>query len=78
MEILIFLVGITAVMLFIARDRIGGPSRSKVEQGEFDANHAIGYGASVAPPGTSPGASVNAPWFAKPRANDAPRNHGAD
>lgn len=77
MEPFVFLIGVDIVMLWIARDRIGGRSRSPDEQSDFDANRPRNYGGSVAPPGTSPAATVNAPWFAKPQGQDQPHSHGA-
>ena len=76
MEILVFLVGITIVMLWIARDRIGGRSRTPNEQSDFDSNRPIGYGEFVSPPGTAPGASVNAPYFRSDHSGQGRQSHG--
>lgn len=78
METLVFLVGVVILMLWIARDRIGGPSRSKTEERDFEGHRPIGYGAVVAPPGTSRAASVQAPYFRSDQASQAGRSHGAE
>jgi hypothetical protein len=78
MEILVFLIGATAVMLFIARERIGGRSRSKAEQIDFDTSRPIGYGANISPPGTSRAATSNAPFFGRDHAAQQHRADGAE
>ena len=63
MELPVFLVVVTVLMLYAARHRIGGRSRTPAEERDFEGNRPIGYGEFISPPGTAPGASVNAPYF---------------
>ena len=78
METLVFLVGVVILMLWIARDRIGGPRRSPSEERDFEGHRPVGYGASVAPPGTARGASAQAPFFGSDRSGQAPKSDGAE
>lgn len=65
-------------MLWIARDRIGGRSRTASEQRDFEGNRPIGYGEFVAPPGTAPAAGVNAPHFRSDHSGQGQQNHDAE
>jgi hypothetical protein len=76
MELVVFLVGGFILMLWIARDRIGGRSRTPSEESDFEGNRPIGYGEFVAPPGTAPGASVNAPYFRSDHSGQGQQSHG--
>lgn len=63
MELWLFLALVVIVLAYLARGRFGRVSDSasrRAREGE-----PINYGSRVAPPGTSQGAGVNAPWFGR-------------
>lgn len=77
METLVFLIGVVILMLWIARDRIG-VGRTQRERDEIESNRPVGYGATVAPPGTARGASVQAPFFGSDRSGQTRKSDGAE
>lgn len=66
MEFWVFLGGLVVVgIVLLVRSRRGGTgTRHFGRNGHLD-DGPIGYGANVAPPGTAPGATVNAGWFSR-------------
>ena len=78
MEPFVFLIGVVMLMLWTARDRIGGRSRTPSEQRDFEAHRPINYGEFVAPPGTAPSTGVDAPFFRSDHSGQDRQSHGAD
>ena len=76
MELFVFLIVVFFGLGYLARTQVG--ARSQRERDRIEAGRPIGYGASVAPPGTSRGASVQAPFFGSEQAGQSTRSHGAD
>lgn len=76
MELPIFLVALLIVLAYLARNQVYGRGRTQRDRDAIEANRAVGYGATLAPPGTSPAASVNAPWFERTHGEDRPQSHG--
>jgi hypothetical protein len=70
---LAFIVGI----VLLARSRAGGSGSRTVGPPKHLEGGPINYGEFVAPRGTSPGASVNAPWFGRDHSGDAGRGGGS-
>ena len=76
MEIVVFLVVVFLGLGYLARKQVG--PRTQRERDRIEQGRPVGYGAAVAPPGTSRAASAQAPFFGSDRASQPPRSHGAD
>lgn len=75
MELPLFLIGVVVVLVYLARGRIG-VGRTQRERDSVEGNRPIGYGEFIAPPGTGPGANVNAPYFKSDSTDPGPQNPG--
>jgi hypothetical protein len=76
MELFVFLVIVFLGLGYLARRQV--LPRTQRQRDQVEANRPIGYGEFVAPAGTAPGASVQAPFFGSDRTGETPRSHGAD
>ena len=78
MEVVIFLVAGVGLLFYLARGRFGRGADSAIRRAK--EGEPIGYGSSVAPPGTSPAAEVSAGWFSRPHDGDSGshRSSGAE
>ena len=76
MELPIFLIVVFLGLGYLARRQVG--PRTQRERDAIEAGRPIGYGAFVAPPGTAPTASANAPYFGRDRSGQTARSDGAE
>jgi len=66
MEPFVFIGGaVVVIVILIWRGRAGGSGSRVFGPDEDQPAGPINYGSTVAPPGTSAGASTNAPWFGR-------------
>jgi hypothetical protein len=76
MEMFVFLALVVVVgIVLLARSR-GGGTGTRMFGRPDQPDGPIGYGSSVSPPGTSPGAEVSVGWFSRDHSK-AGRNHDA-
>lgn len=76
MELLIFLVVVFFGLGYLARKQV--LPRTQRERDAMEAGRPIGYGAFVAPPGTAPLASTEAPFFGSDQTGQSPHSDGAE
>ena len=78
MEFFLFLAGVVVVgIVLLTRSRRAGSGAGTFGPPEHLEGGPIGYGNNVAPPGTSRGATVNAPWFGRDHSGDAGSRGGS-
>ena len=76
MELFVFLIVVFLGLGYLARRQIG--PRTQRERDHIEAGRPIGYGAFVAPPGTAPVASTEAPFFGSDHSAQQPRSDGSE
>lgn len=74
MELFVFLIVVFLGLGYLARNQV--LPRTQRDRDQTEKNRPIGYGEFVSPPGTAPGASVNAPFFGRDGSGQSGQSHG--
>jgi hypothetical protein len=75
-ELFVFLVVVFFGLGYLARKQV--LPRTQRDRDRIEANRPIGYGEFVSPPGTAPGASVDAPFLGRDHTGQSPRSDGSE